>query len=279
MTKHRSELIARTETASALSAASLDTMADMGIDGKEWVTVGDDNVTDDCLGNEAEGVIPVNQAFSGGTMAPPQHPDCRCTVAPSKLPAGKVPAKPVAPKSLPTTPKPPTAGKLSGDDFVKAVSRDQKRALDYWQGSGYENIRAAQQTGKASSSIKGAIKDLNAALDKGKPYDGQVFRGLNNLDKKTFNLLKNSKEMKWDALSSSAKTENAAARFLRGQKGDRIMFKIQNKTGVDLTPLYKQEAEVLLRKNAKYRVVSQAEKVYTVGKEKVKALEMVLAEI
>ena len=86
MTKFRSELIARTETAEALSSASLDTMADMGIEGKEWVTAGDDRVSDDCLGNEAEGVIPVNQSFSGGVMAPPQHPDCRCTVAPAQLP-------------------------------------------------------------------------------------------------------------------------------------------------------------------------------------------------
>ena len=86
MTKYRSELIARTETANALSSASLDSMADMGIDGKEWVTAGDDQVSDECQGNEAEGVIPVNQAFSGGVMAPPQHPDCRCSLAPAKLP-------------------------------------------------------------------------------------------------------------------------------------------------------------------------------------------------
>ncbi len=86
MSRHRSELIARTETANALSSASLDSMADMGIDGKEWVTAGDDLVSDECLGNEAEGVIPVNQAFSGGVMAPPQHPSCRCTVAPARLP-------------------------------------------------------------------------------------------------------------------------------------------------------------------------------------------------
>ncbi|MCK5236314.1 MAG: minor capsid protein [Deltaproteobacteria bacterium] len=85
MTKHRSELIARTETANALSEASLETMKGMGIDGKEWVTVGDDRVSEDCKGNEAEGVIPVGQAFSGGTNAPPQHPDCRCTVAPARL--------------------------------------------------------------------------------------------------------------------------------------------------------------------------------------------------
>ena len=85
MTKYRSELIARTETANALSTASLDSMADMGIDGKEWVTAGDDRVSEDCQGNEAEGVIPVNRAFSGGVMAPPQHPDCRCTVSPARL--------------------------------------------------------------------------------------------------------------------------------------------------------------------------------------------------
>ena len=86
MTKFRSELIARTETASALSQASLDNMEAMGIDGKEWVSVGDDDVSDDCLGNEAEGVIPTKQAFSGGVSAPPQHPDCRCALAPARLP-------------------------------------------------------------------------------------------------------------------------------------------------------------------------------------------------
>jgi len=85
MSKYRSELIARTETANALSQASLDSMADMGIEGKEWVTAGDDLVSDECLGNESEGVIPVNQSFSGGVMAPPQHPDCRCALAPARL--------------------------------------------------------------------------------------------------------------------------------------------------------------------------------------------------
>ena len=81
----RAELIARTETANALSAASLETMEEMGINGKEWVTVGDSDVSEECLANEGQGVIPVGQTFSGGTAAPPQHPDCRCTVAPARL--------------------------------------------------------------------------------------------------------------------------------------------------------------------------------------------------
>lgn len=85
MSKHRSELIARTETANSLSQASLDTMEDMEIDGKEWVTAGDDRVSDECEANEAQGVIPVGQAFTSGPMAPPQHPDCRCTLSPARL--------------------------------------------------------------------------------------------------------------------------------------------------------------------------------------------------
>ena len=87
MSKYRSELIARTETASALSQASLDTMDDMEIDGKEWVTSGSVfSQEDECGENEAQGVIPVGQAFSSGHHAPPAHPDCECAIAPARLP-------------------------------------------------------------------------------------------------------------------------------------------------------------------------------------------------
>lgn len=85
MSKYRSELIARTETSTALSTASLDSMNDMGIEGKEWVTMGDDRVSDECEANEAQGVIPINEPFISGPMAPPQHPDCRCALAPVRL--------------------------------------------------------------------------------------------------------------------------------------------------------------------------------------------------
>jgi len=78
----RAYMIARTETASALSQGSLDAMNDMGIEGKEWVTSGDDLVSDECQANEDQGVIAVNQAFVSGAMAPPQHPACRCALAP-----------------------------------------------------------------------------------------------------------------------------------------------------------------------------------------------------
>ncbi len=87
MTRFRSNLIARTETADALSQASLDNMKAMEIDGKEWVTVGDADVDEDiCAANEDQGVIPVGQAFQSGHSAPPGHPDCRCAISPARLP-------------------------------------------------------------------------------------------------------------------------------------------------------------------------------------------------
>lgn len=83
MSKYRSQVIARTETANALSQSSLDSMNDMGIDGKEWIWGGDE--WDECGENEAQGVIPVGQAFSSGDMAPPAHPNCICAIAPARL--------------------------------------------------------------------------------------------------------------------------------------------------------------------------------------------------
>lgn len=85
MSRYRSQLIARTETANALSQASLDNMKAMGIEGKEWVTAGDDRVSPECRANEAQGVIARDKAFSSGAMAPPQHPACRCAIAPAVL--------------------------------------------------------------------------------------------------------------------------------------------------------------------------------------------------
>jgi len=86
MSKARARSIAQTETNDALSQASLDRMGDMGVTGKEWVTAGDESVCPICGGNEAQGVIPVNEPFASGHMRPPGHPgECRCSLSPALL--------------------------------------------------------------------------------------------------------------------------------------------------------------------------------------------------
>jgi SPP1 gp7 family putative phage head morphogenesis protein len=81
----RASLIARTETADALGQAFEDRGKEMDTEGKEWVTVGDNKVSDGCLENEAAGVIPFNDAFPSGHMRPPRFPGCRCACAPARL--------------------------------------------------------------------------------------------------------------------------------------------------------------------------------------------------
>ena len=83
MSKYRSEMIARTETANALSQASLDRMNDMGVSGKEWIGY---NPCPICLKNESAGIIKRDASFPSGDLAPPAHPNCQCAVAPARLP-------------------------------------------------------------------------------------------------------------------------------------------------------------------------------------------------
>jgi SPP1 gp7 family putative phage head morphogenesis protein len=85
MSKDRADMIAQTETNAALSQGSMERMQAMGVDGKEWVVIGDDAVCEICDGNAAQGVIPIDQPFQSGDMQTPGHPRCRCATAPARL--------------------------------------------------------------------------------------------------------------------------------------------------------------------------------------------------
>jgi SPP1 gp7 family putative phage head morphogenesis protein len=45
-----------------------------------WLTVGDDRVRPEHRANQAEGWIPLDDAFSSGSDRPPTDPGCRCTL-------------------------------------------------------------------------------------------------------------------------------------------------------------------------------------------------------
>lgn len=48
---------------------------------KQWVTVGDDKVSEICEANEKQGWILFDEAFSSGDLNEPAHINCRCAVA------------------------------------------------------------------------------------------------------------------------------------------------------------------------------------------------------
>lgn len=76
----RSSMIARTETNLADNNISVDTYKTAGIKKKRWLTAHDDKVDPHCTANEAQGAIGIDAKFSSGQVAPPSHPNCRCTI-------------------------------------------------------------------------------------------------------------------------------------------------------------------------------------------------------
>ena len=77
MTKFRSQLIARTETADSLSEAFMDRSKAMGVTGKEVVTAPEgDYPCEICQANADEGTVPIDHIFPSGHTRPPFHPAC-----------------------------------------------------------------------------------------------------------------------------------------------------------------------------------------------------------
>ena len=80
--KKRAETVARTETSTLENDLSINSYNEIGVKKKGWVTAKDGNVCDECLKNENQGFIGLNEKFSNGLIAPPSHPNCRCAIIP-----------------------------------------------------------------------------------------------------------------------------------------------------------------------------------------------------
>jgi hypothetical protein len=79
----RAEMIARTELAFAHTQGNMDAWNDSGVvDGKESILADTHPIEDECNENADAGVIPLNETFPSGDMAPPYHPNCLCSLSP-----------------------------------------------------------------------------------------------------------------------------------------------------------------------------------------------------
>jgi hypothetical protein len=105
-TDMQAKRIARTETAWAWEQANVLTMRANGVRRTRWLiatgpsigkTVGGrfvGHVCKVCLGNAADGWIPLGQSFTSGHTMPPGHPHCRCTLVPDIYNGWLPPAEP-----------------------------------------------------------------------------------------------------------------------------------------------------------------------------------------
>lgn len=76
----KAEMITVTEMAEAMSQASLETYRQHGVEQVEWLAEGD--ACPVCLENMAASPISIDDVFPSGADAPPEHPNCRCAIAP-----------------------------------------------------------------------------------------------------------------------------------------------------------------------------------------------------
>ena len=81
MLNERKKSIAATEARRLTEEARRLEADALGAKFKTWITTGDDRVSDDCQDNEAAGPIPIKDVFPGGVEQPPQHTNCRCSLA------------------------------------------------------------------------------------------------------------------------------------------------------------------------------------------------------
>ena len=77
-TDYRAERIVRTETQKTAGDMSWRTAKYNGSEQKHSIIGG--RACEDCIANDAEGWIPMNESFSSGDMTEPFHPNCMCTV-------------------------------------------------------------------------------------------------------------------------------------------------------------------------------------------------------
>lgn len=86
-TPKKAKVIARTETSSLMSAQTLDTYKNEGIQMKSWVTAGDDKVRDTHRTNGEQGSIGIDQVFRGTGEQYPGEKDinCRCAIVPEVI--------------------------------------------------------------------------------------------------------------------------------------------------------------------------------------------------
>ena len=73
-------MIARTEVRVSQMQGQLAAAKEAGATHKSWSTSLDDKVSEECEACAKDGELEIDEPFSSGELAPPNHPNCRCTL-------------------------------------------------------------------------------------------------------------------------------------------------------------------------------------------------------
>lgn len=168
--------------------------------------------------------------------------------------------------------------KFNAQEYAQAtgvsVQEAQARfkSINEFTGSEYKSIRKSQRDGKDSIHAR----NIEAYLKTAKKYDGEVYRGMALKSVDDFyarygGLNGTFKEKSMNSWSSDLDVAKTFA-LPRTERNVSVIFKVKNKTGASIrnTSNFKHESEVLVGKNAIYRVKSLKVKGKK-GKERIEA--------
>lgn len=161
-------------------------------------------------------------------------------------------------------------------EWGETLTARQMKGIDRWIISEWGDFRAIDMGRKASRPSQYFYNGFKSATLKAPNYRGTVYRGMHDLSDDALRAFKTNKTMKFDAFSSASKSKLEAEHFCRGKypSGNSVLLEIKTKQGVDLAGYYersgasmKSEAEVILRKSERFRVISRTMHQTTLGPE------------
>lgn len=281
--KTRTRMIARTEVIRAHNAALIaeyeQADADMDVSVlAEWSTAGF-NVCPICTDLQLRGPYKLKEIE--GMI--PAHPNCRCIAIPVVRSADKgrettTPTTPIEserPRGRPTPPRSKPKIDITDweeDDWFEHFGQDDLNWLPWFEDEDNAIMRAVQYMNKSDAiekfgadtynKYRAMVDKMDDVLDQIKPHEGTVYRGIKNIDDEVYKKFVTSDEIMWDSMSSAADNADGGLFWLSDLEGtgakNQILFRVENKTGINIQSLggeaFEEEAEVVLRRGARYRV-------------------------
>ena len=176
------------------------------------------------------------------------------------------------------------------------LTTEERSAVQSWTKGQWEEMQAVSRTGEGSAEAEELYGQFEAALNKGTPAEGSVYRGLHELSEKAYDELAQIKTIELDAVQSATRSVSVADEFVIGPvsadiaevgfepgmvlRGARFEI-IENKSGIELMALsdHPEELEVILRKGTRYRVIDITENTKTLGNLTIKSHRIRIEEL
>lgn len=157
-------------------------------------------------------------------------------------------------------------GAVSEDDLQKKMTAFYKNSSDKramlnlksFTGADYIAIRKAQNDPEGAKGTNAArqAKSIEAFLEKAPKAPGIVYRGMNVTQDVADKILSQQFMDLGGSMSSASRDPKVAEGFTVGKKEVKMIFEIDQASGVDITPLslFKNEKETLISSKARFMI-------------------------